>query len=125
MPQKLMLNSQSICAWSISLNWPSRATPALLMTMFSEGWALVAAARNLDLAGLGNIEAVRADLALAVAGDLGGDLLQPGLVAIGQRQIAAACGELQRQRAADAARRAGDGGGTSGNSSHSRSTPGR
>jgi len=79
----------------------------------------------LDLAGLGNIEAVRADLALAVAGNLGGDLLQPGLVAIGQRQIAAACGELQRQRAADAARRAGDGGGTSGNSGHSRSAPGR
>src|SRR5713226_452145 len=42
-PQKLMSISQSICAWSISLNWPSRATPALLTTMLSPGWAKVAA----------------------------------------------------------------------------------
>ena len=126
MPQKLMLNSQSICAWSISLNWPSSATPALLMTMLSDGWARDRGLREiLDLAGLADIDAVRADLALAVAADLGGDRLQPGLVAIGQRQIAAARGELQRQRAADAAGRAGDGGGTSGNSSHSMSAPGR
>src|SRR5882672_8497493 len=41
--QKLMFISQSICAWSISLNWPSRATPALLTTMLSPGWADVAA----------------------------------------------------------------------------------
>ena len=36
-PQKLMLNSQSICAWSTSSNSPSSATPALLMTMLSAG----------------------------------------------------------------------------------------
>ena len=43
--------------------------------------------------------------------DLGGDRLQPGLVAIGQREVAAARGQFQRQRAADAAGGAGDGGG--------------
>src|SRR3954469_21500349 len=43
-PQKLMLNSQSICACSISLNEPSNATPALLTTMFSFGCAALAAA---------------------------------------------------------------------------------
>ena len=45
-------------------------------------------------------------------GDLGGDRLQAGLVAVRQREVAAARGELQRQRAADATGRAGDGGGS-------------
>src|SRR6266576_644445 len=42
-PQKLKLISHSICAWSISLNWPSSATPALLMTMLRPGWPATAA----------------------------------------------------------------------------------
>ena len=45
-PQKLMLISHSICAWSTSLKAPSSATPALLMTMLSEGWAAMAAFEN-------------------------------------------------------------------------------
>src|SRR5713226_1643256 len=42
-PQKLILISQSICAWSISLNWPSSATPALLTRMLRPGWPATAA----------------------------------------------------------------------------------
>src|SRR5258707_5906991 len=42
-PKKLMLISHSICAWSISVNWPSRATPALLTTMLRPGWRPLAA----------------------------------------------------------------------------------
>src|SRR5258705_2442045 len=42
-PKKLMLISHSICAWSISVNWPSSATPALLMTMLRPGWPAIAA----------------------------------------------------------------------------------
>src|SRR5258706_457728 len=42
-PQKLMLISHSICAWSISVNWPSSATPALLTTMLRPGWRPLAA----------------------------------------------------------------------------------
>ena len=45
-PQKLMLISHSICAWSTSLKAPSSATPALLMTMLSCGWAAMAAFAN-------------------------------------------------------------------------------
>src|SRR6185503_19010354 len=41
-----------------------------------------------------------------------------GLVAIGERKIAAACGQLQRQSAADAAGGAGHGGRASGYRSH-------
>ena len=118
-PQKLMLISHSICAWSTSLKAPSSATPALLMTMLSEGWAAMAALRKfLDLRGLADIDAMRRDLAPARLADLGGDLLQPGLVAIGEREVAAARGQLQRQRAADAAGGAGHGGRTSGYRSH-------
>ena len=68
----------------------------------------------LDLGGLADIDAVGRDLARACLGDLGGDRLQPGLVAVGQRQVAAARGQLQRERAADAAGGAGDGGRASG-----------
>ena len=65
-PQKLMLISQSICAWSISLNWPSSATPALLMTMLSAGMGGDRGLREfLDLRGLADIDAVRRDLARA------------------------------------------------------------
>jgi len=45
--------------------------------------------------------------------------LQPGLVAVGERQVAAARGQLQRERAADAAGGAGHGGRTSRYRSHS------
>jgi hypothetical protein len=55
--------------------------------------------------------------------DLGGDRLQSGLVAIRQRQVAAARGELKRQRPADAAGGAGDGGGGSTDGSHLISSP--
>ena len=76
-PQKLMLISHSICAWSTSLKAPSSATPALLMTMLSEGWAAMAACANsLDLRGLADIDAMRRDLARACLADLGGHLLQ-------------------------------------------------
>ena len=43
-------------------------------------------------------------LALAIAGNLRSDRLQAGLVAIGQRQVAAAQRKFQGQRAANAAR---------------------
>jgi hypothetical protein len=46
-------------------------------------------------------------------GDFGGNRLQAGLVAIRQRKVAAAACEFERQRAADAAGRAGDRGGRS------------
>jgi hypothetical protein len=73
----------------------------------------------LDLAGLADVDAVGADFPLRmILSDLGGDLLQPGLVAIGERQIAAARGKLQRQGAADAAGGAGHGGCTSRYRSH-------
>ena len=76
----------------------------------------------LDLGGLADIDAVGRDLARAALADLGGDLLQPGLVAVGERQVAAARGQLQRERAADAAGGAGHGGRTSGYRSHSGSS---
>ena len=56
-------------------------------------------------------------------GDLGGDRLQPRLVAVGQRQIAAARREFKRQRPADAAGSTGDGGGGSTDRGHSMSAP--
>src|SRR5207342_3400812 len=68
----------------------------------------------LDLAGLADVDAMDADFPPGNFSDLGGDLLQPGLVAIGERKIAAACGQLQRQSAADAAGGAGHGGRASG-----------
>ena len=125
-PQKLMLNSQSICACSISLNWPSKATPALLMTMLSLGCAAVAAAANSAIcAGSPTSTRCVATLRAARLGDLGGDRLQPGLVAVGQRQVAAARGQFERQRAADAAGRAGHGGGRSIDRSHCEVSSGR
>ncbi len=118
-PQKLMLISHSICAWSTSSKAPRRATPALLMTMFSCGWAAMAALREfLDLGGLADIDAVGRYLARGGLADLGRHLLQPGLVAVGERQVAAARGQLQRERAADAAGGAGHGGRASGYRSH-------
>src|SRR5438445_13370594 len=72
----------------------------------------------LDLAGLADVDAVGRYLARARFADLGGDLLQPGLVAIGERQVAAARGQLQRERAADAAGGAGQGGRASRYRSH-------
>ena len=49
-PQKLMLMSHSIWAWSTSLNVPISATPALLTTMLRFGCAATAALRKtLDL----------------------------------------------------------------------------
>ena len=121
-PQKLMLISHSICAWSTSLKAPSRATPALLMTMFRPGWRCDRRLRKiLDLAGLADVDAMRADLPPGNFSDLGGDLLKPGLVAIGERKIAAARGQFQREGAADAAGGAGHGGRTSGYRSHWRS----
>ena len=72
----------------------------------------------LDLRGLADIDAMRADLAPGNFSDLGGDLRQPGLVAIGEREVAAARGQFQRQRAADAAGGAGHGGRASGYRSH-------
>ena len=69
-----------------------------------------------DLAGLADVDAMRGDLSPGRAGmrlgDLGGNHLQPGLVAVGEREIGAACRQFQRQRAADAARRPGHNGGT-------------
>src|SRR5205807_1872475 len=72
-----------------------------------------------DLRGLGDIDPVHADFARLCLGDLGGEGVQPGLVAIGQRQVATAACKLKRQRAADATGRAGHGGGGSMDSSHS------
>jgi hypothetical protein len=43
------------------------------------------------------------------AADLGGERLQAGLVAIGQRQVAAARGKFNRERPADPAGGAGHG----------------
>ena len=68
-----------------------------------------------DLAGLADVDAMRGDLSFGRRGmrlgDLGGDQLQPGLVAIGEREIGAARRQFERQRAADAARRPGHSGG--------------
>src|ERR1700676_710918 len=117
-PQKLMFISQSICAWSISLNWPSSATPALLTTMLRPGWLDVAARANASI-WLGSDTSTRWVVTFRMGfGDFGGDSLQSRLVAIGQRQVAAARRELKRQRPADTTGRAGDGGGGSTDRSH-------
>jgi hypothetical protein len=55
--------------------------------------------------------------------DFGGDRLQPGLVAIGQRQITAARRQFKRQRPADATGGAGHGRRGSTDRSHLGSTP--
>lgn len=62
-----------------------------------------------DVVGLADIDAMQAELACGA--DLGRERLQPGLVAIGEREIAAAPCKLDRQCAADAACRSGDSGG--------------
>src|SRR5205823_5441734 len=72
----------------------------------------------LDLGGLADVDAVGRYVARARLADLGGHLLQPSLVAVGHCEIAAARGQFQRQRAADAAGSAGHGGRTSGYRSH-------
>ena len=64
----------------------------------------------LDLLGFGDIDAVHTDLSGTGFGDLGfgdlgGERLQTRLVAVGERKVAAARGELQRQGPANAARR--------------------
>ncbi len=76
-----------------------------------------------DLARLGDVDAVHGDFSRMRFGDLRGDRLQSGLVAIRQRQVAAARGQLKRQRPADAACRAGDGSGSSTDRSHLMSAP--
>src|ERR1700722_10313086 len=63
-----------------------------------------------DLPGLADVNAMQRDFLFCA--DFSRNRLQPGLVAIGQRQVAAARGKLDRQRPADAARGAGDGGGS-------------
>ena len=110
-PQKLMSNSHSICAWSISSNGPISATPALLTTMPSAGCAAIASRANCAMSS-GAPTSTRCTLTLRAGSDLGRERLQPGLVAIGQREIAAALRKLDCQRAADAARRSSKAGKT-------------
>src|SRR5882724_5415297 len=76
-----------------------------------------------DLAGLADIDAVDADLLRPGAANLGGHTRQPGFVAIGEGEIAAARGKLDRQRPADAAGGAGHGCGGSTNRGHVRLAP--
>src|SRR6478736_4823814 len=71
-----------------------------------------------DLAGFGDVDAVHGDFSRMGFGDLGGDRLQSCLVAVRQRKIAAARRQLKRQRPADAAGGAGEGGGGSTDRSH-------
>ncbi len=71
-----------------------------------------------DLLRLADIDAVGRDLWRTSPADLGGGRLQPRVVAIGQRQIAAARRQLERQRPADAAGSAGHGGGGSTDRGH-------
>ena len=119
-PQKLMLISHSICAWSTSSNVAEQRHAGIVDDDVERGMRRDGGLREiLDLRGLADIDAVRRDLARACLADLGGERLQSGLVAIGQREVAAARGQFQRQRAADAAGGAGDGGRASGNRSHS------
>ena len=56
-----------------------------------------------NLVALADVQAVQADLPRRGPRDLGADLLQAGLVAVSERNIAAARRKLDRQRAADAA----------------------
>jgi hypothetical protein len=71
-----------------------------------------------DLPRLADIDVVDRDFLRTSPADLGGGRLQPRLVAIGQRQIAAARRQLKRQRPADAAGSAGHGGGSSTDRGH-------
>ena len=62
-----------------------------------------------DVGGLADVDAMHADL--SASSDLGRERLQPGLVAIGEREIAAAPRQLDGQRPADAAGGSRNGGG--------------
>src|SRR3954454_12619480 len=107
--QKLMSDSQSICAWSISSNEPI-SHAGIVDDDAERGMRGGGLTRELrDVVGLADVDAMQADL--ACGSDLGRERLQPGLVAIGEREIAAAPRKLDRQRTADAACRSGDGGG--------------
>src|SRR6202012_4172653 len=64
------------------------------------------------------LDAIRCHFPTTNFGDFGGDLLQPTLVAIRERQVAAPFRKLQRQRAADSARCPGQSGGGSTDGSH-------
>ena len=80
---------------------------------------------GLDLPGHADIDVVHRDLALLLRfADLGGQRLQAGLVAVSQRQVAAARGKLERQRPADATGGAGYGGRCSIDRSHQMSLQG-
>ena len=76
-----------------------------------------------DLAGHPDVDSVHRDLALSGPADLGGERLKPRLVAVGQRQVAAARRQLKRQRPADTAGGAGHGGRASGELQSSGVTP--
>jgi hypothetical protein len=113
-----MLISHSICAWSTSSKAPSRATPALLMTMFRPGWLAMPLLQNPgSVPGSPTSTRCVLDLPPGNFSDFGGELLQPGLVAIGEREAAAARGS-SAPSAADAAGGAGHGGRASGYHSH-------
>jgi hypothetical protein len=56
-----------------------------------------------NLRGLADVDAMRRELDLVRLADLGGDRLQARLLTIGEREVGAARGQLQRQCAADAA----------------------
>jgi len=62
-----------------------------------------------DLFGFADVDPMNRDLLRRVAGDLGRQRRQPRVVAIRQRQVAAARGKLERQRPADATGRSGYG----------------
>jgi hypothetical protein len=67
-----------------------------------------------DLGGLADIDAMHADLLPGtglLGADLGGERPQARFVAIGQREIAAACRKFKHQRAPNTAGSAGDGNG--------------
>jgi hypothetical protein len=72
----------------------------------------------LDRLRVAHVENMRRDLARMGVRDLAGDRLQGCAVAVGQRQVATARGEFNRERAADAVGGAGDGGGGSSDGSH-------
>ncbi|MGY3224458.1 hypothetical protein ACVIM5_005065 [Bradyrhizobium sp. USDA 4512] len=71
-----------------------------------------------DLVRLADIEPMHGDLARARFRDLRGGGLQAGLVAVGDRQIAAAQRQFMRERAADAAGGSGHGSGGSRDRGH-------
>ena len=95
------------------------------MTMLRPGWpAIAACAKSCDLLRLADIDAVYRDFCAARRWPISAaSVCQSGLVAIGQRQVAAARGKLQRQRPADATGRTGDGSGGSTDRGHLVSSP--